>query len=69
MVVRDASGAVIGVISQIGRAGDGGQVAVIDVDGRQVAVPASSLSPGPGGGQAQLNQTKAQLLAAGFRPG
>ena len=69
MVVQDAGGAVIGVISQIGRGGDGGQVAVIDIDGAHVPVPASSLSPGPGANQARLNQTKAPLLAAGFRPG
>jgi hypothetical protein len=63
MPVKDSTGAIVGTISGIGRAADGSSMAVLDVDGQQIVVPASSLGTGQNG-QALSNQTKAQLLAA-----
>ena len=65
MVVKDPAGAIIGVIVQVGRGGDGAQTAVLQIDSREVLVPASSLLAASGN-QVTSRQSRAQLLA---RPG
>jgi hypothetical protein len=67
MSVTDPSGNVIGEIAELGHLDHGDQMAVIDVDGRQVMAPAASLTRGPAGNQAISNQTKDQLLATANR--
>jgi hypothetical protein len=62
MTVKDSAGATVGKITKVGQTSDGTPAALIDVDGKTVAVLASSLSVA--GDQATSAQTKAQIKAA-----
>lgn len=62
MAVKDASGAPVGTIAQLGKTSDGQAAAMLDIDGKKVGVLASSLTVS--GAEAVSAATKAQLLAA-----
>jgi hypothetical protein len=68
MVVKDTNGAVVGAISKVGQTPDGRPSVTLQVEGRQVAVLAASLSADQGGKQAVSSQTRAQLLASASAP-
>ncbi len=62
MVVKDTTGATVGTIAQIGKTADGSAAVTVKVDGKEIGVLASALTPS--GSQAISTQTKAQLLAS-----
>jgi hypothetical protein len=68
MVVKDQAGAMIGTISQLGQTPDGQAAAMLNVDGQQIGILASSLTVDPSGAAATSAYTKAQLLAAAAAP-
>jgi hypothetical protein len=68
MVVKDANGEVVGAISKVGQTPEGRPSVTLQVEGRQVAVLAASLSADQGGKQAVSSQTRAQLLASASAP-
>jgi hypothetical protein len=70
MVVKDGSGATVGTIAQIGQTADGRAAVMLNVDGKQIGILASNLSPGQSGAEAVSSLTKAQIQAsAAQRPG
>jgi hypothetical protein len=68
MPVKDSTGALIGTVTQVGQTTDGRPMAGLQIDGRQVIVPAGDLSVSQNG-QAVSSMTKAQLQASAVRPG
>jgi hypothetical protein len=70
MVVKDSAGATVGKITQVGQTSDGTAAAALDVDGKRVVVPASTLTVAEAGDQAVSSLTKAQIkAAAAAKPG
>ena len=67
MPVKDSTGALIGTLTQVGQTTDGRPMASLQIDGRQVLVPAGDLSAQ--NGQAVSSMTKAQLQASASSPG
>src|SRR5262245_8445927 len=58
MTVKDSAGATVGKIASVGDASDASAKVALDVDGKTVDVPASTLSVK--GGSAVSSQTKAE---------
>lgn len=67
MVIKDAQGATIGSIARIIRTPDGATTISANVDGRNVNLPASSLTLGADGG-AVSSMSKAQITASTAPP-
>lgn len=68
MVVKDSAGATIGKIADVGSASDASATVAVDVDGKKVKVPASTLSLNAKGDAAVSSQTKAEIKAAKADP-
>jgi hypothetical protein len=64
MPVRDSNGVTIGTIKQLGQNAAGRPIADLEIDGRQVRVPAGWLNRTTDGTRAVSTLTKAQILAA-----
>lgn len=61
--ITDAQGQVIGTIARVIKTPDGATTVSVSVDGRNVNMPASNLTPGADGG-AVSTMTKAQITAS-----
>ena len=66
MMVKDSAGATVGKIASVGDASDASAKVALEVDGKTVDVPASTLSIK--GGSAVSTQTKAEIKAAESKP-
>jgi hypothetical protein len=64
MVVKDSAGATVGKITHVGKTGDGAATVAVNVDGKTVSVPVSSLSLNPAGDAAVSTMTKTEIKAA-----
>jgi len=64
MPVKDATGAMIGSITQVGQTADGTPAVVVSVDGKPVGLPASVLTVASNGAEATASVTKAQIQGA-----
>jgi len=67
MVVKDAQGTTIGPIARVIRTPDGATTVSVNVDGRNVNMPASALTPGADGGVVS-SMSKAQITASTVPP-
>ena len=67
MVIKDARGSSIGTIARVIRTPDGATTISAKVDGRNVNLPASTLTIGPDGG-AVSSMSKAQITASTAPP-
>lgn len=67
MVIKDAQGSTIGTIARVIRTPDGATTISASVDGRNVNLPASALTPGSDGG-AVSSMSKAQITASTTPP-
>jgi hypothetical protein len=63
MQIKDAQGQVIGTIAKVVKTPDGATTVTASVDGRNVNLPASALTPGADGG-AVSSMSKAQITAS-----
>lgn len=61
--IKDAQGQVIGTIARVIKTPDGATTVSVSVDGRNVNLPASNLTPGADGGAVSA-MTKAQITAS-----
>jgi len=67
MPIKDAQGATIGTIARVIRTPDGATTISASVDGRNVNLPASALSPSADGGAVSA-MSKAQITASTVPP-
>ncbi|WP_068877502.1 MULTISPECIES: hypothetical protein [unclassified Phenylobacterium] len=67
MPIKDAQGATIGTIARVIRTPDGATTISASVDGRNVNLPASALSPSADGG-AVSSMSKAEITASTLPP-
>lgn len=67
MTIKDAQGATIGTIARVIRTPDGATTISASVDGRNVNLPASALTPSADGG-AVSSMSKAQITASTVPP-
>lgn len=67
MLIKDARGSTIGSISRVIRTPDGTTTISANIDGRNVNLPASTLTPGPDG-TAVSSLSKAQITASTAPP-
>jgi len=67
MLVKDAQGSTIGPIARVIRTPDGATTISVNVDGRNVNLPASALTVAPDGG-AVSSMSKAQITASTAPP-
>lgn len=67
MTIKDAQGATIGTIARVIRTPDGATTISASVDGRNVNLPASALTPSADGG-AVSTMSKAQITASTAPP-
>jgi hypothetical protein len=65
MVVRDASGALIGSVMQVGRTPAGVASVVVNLGGTLESVPSGTLSIVQPGNQVMSSQTREQILQSG----
>lgn len=61
--IKDAQGQVVGTIARVIKTPDGATTVSVTVDGRNVNLPASNLTPGADGG-AVSSMSKAQITAS-----
>jgi len=69
MTVKDSAGTTVGKISKVGASADGKATVTLDVDGKAVTVPASTLSLNAMGDEVVSSKTKAQIKAEATPPG
>ncbi|WP_430421082.1 hypothetical protein [Phenylobacterium sp.] len=62
-IVKDAQGQMIGTIARVIKTPDGATTVSVSVDGRNVNLPASNLTPGADGGAVSA-MSKAQITAS-----
>ena len=67
MVIKDAQGSTIGTIARVIRTPDGATTISASVDGRNVNLAASTLTPSADGG-AVSSMSKAQITASTIPP-
>ena len=67
MVIKDAQGSTVGTIARVIRTPDGATTISASVDGRNVNLPASALTPGADGGVVS-SMSKAQITASTIPP-
>ncbi len=64
MTVKDPAGAIVGPVTRVGKTADGKDAVLVNIDGKDVGLPASILSKAQDGSSLVSSATKDQILAA-----
>ncbi len=64
MVVKDASGATVGTVVQVGQASNGQSAVVVNIDGKPISLAANMLTPAGDGLVSSMSKDEIKAAAA-----